>query len=1578
MKRNRTKIIGSGLGIVGTLVALILGINTASTSFSSFAYNSIRSSDYSLTLDSSNKVTSVGDKVQKTTLGNDVTFTYSGVASSTTGHVTLNANGTLVNKDHVRSITSFTCTYSSGTITAQLSYGGDVWNSAFAVTSGQTYETGSHPYFIKFTATSASVISSIQYKYSCIENSDAHEGEEAGEDVITYVKVTDEGNYVDGNEHVVLIVCESEGKAFDGSLTNLDVTDNGYSVQIDEGTIAYSADLATREFSIDSEGHIQSASGYYIGNTANSNSLATSTSTQYTNSIYVYSDGEAKITSSGGSILRYNAASDQSRFKYFKSGTYTNQQEVSIYEKVVTQTGPSFDEPDAVVTGFSVTSKTTEFKHTDVFDTANGLVVVANMSDGTQVPLTRGEGANNYSYVVTDNNNEVIDTSAPFGGIALSSTYSVSLRYKNYIPSEYEITVNYAKVLEEITVDTGYTEFSTAQSLSDFTSGITVDLKYNKTGYNKTGVKYEEFSTYDISLVLLNPSGVTHTISTPFGVEGTWTIKVVSNEDAEVFGEVAIHVSPIPVETVTVTGASASVEAESTLQLTASVAPNNATVQTVNWSSSNTSVATVNNNGLVTGVAAGEARITATATDGSQVFGYIDVTVTPKPATMTDTLVRADTGVACPTTGYPSYQSWSGVSKNSGAIYAGQSASNKDSSDQEYIQLRSNNNNSGIITTKSGGKISKIVVDWNSKTYNGNTMNVYGKTTSYSSPEDLYDSDSGTLIGTIVCGTSTELTITGDYTYVGLRSNEYTLYINSISFIWGEEEAPAPVYPSSITLSASSNSISVGSTTTLTVGYYPSDVNVKNVTFSSNNTNVATVANTGIVTGVAAGNARITATAETNGSGGTTTAYVDITVNAVAVTSVTLNKHATSLIVGASETLTATIAPSNAGNKNVTWSSNNESVATVLNGVITGVAAGTATITATSASNSSIKDTCSVTVTASGGNGGSGGTSGTATIAVSDIPTTYSTTSGATTCSGYTFTCYNIASSYTKGAMQWKKSSGYLANTEPMDGLVSITIDSFSGKDFSGTLYSGTSSNPSGNSQSVSSGHTYTFNGSPSYFKLEVNSSTGYTGDIELTYSTTPIDPTSISINPSSVELSPGGSKDLSINYTPSNANQNKDVTWSKVAGGSSNISVSSAGKVSVTSNASAGNTATIKATLNSDASIYATCSVTVVEQAQDDQTILLYICGSDLESNGQTSASSAAGYASGDITEILKVAGQPDDVNVVIETGGAKCWKTTHGINKSYLERYHVANKQLVRDSQETKANMGLASTLQSFVTWGVQTYPADRISLILWNHGGAMRGVCYDENFSSDCLTNSEVKTAIGNSFTSLGRSTSDKFEWIGYDACLMQVQDIAEFNSNYFNYMIASEESEAGAGWDYDNWVDDAYANKSTPEILKAIVDSFIAEQGSNSDQTLSYLDLSYMATYKSAWETMSSTVKPLISNKSTFQTMAKTVQYYGTDSDCEGYSYFGIFDAKDFLNKLKSNYSGASTQITAALNAFANLVVYSKAGKQAGNSYGLCCFFPMKDGSGYTCNTSSVYTSSQTNFTNWRSIVTSYGD
>lgn len=142
---------------------------------------------------------------------------------------------------------------------------------------------------------------------------------------------------------------------------------------------------------------------------------------------------------------------------------------------------------------------------------------------------------------------------------------------------------------------------------------------------------------------------------------------------------------------------------------------------------------------------------------------------------LTDILNKAFTGVST------SYTEWSGKSGSaSSAVYAGQS-----SGGNESIQLRSNNSNSGIVTTTTGGKVRKVVVTWNSNTTADRTLDIYGSNTAYTSPTELYDtSTQGTKLGSIVCGTSTELEITGDYAYIGLRSNYGAMYLDEIQISW--------------------------------------------------------------------------------------------------------------------------------------------------------------------------------------------------------------------------------------------------------------------------------------------------------------------------------------------------------------------------------------------------------------------------------------------------------------------------------------------------------------------------------------------------------------------------------------------------------------------------------------------------------------------------------------------------------------------------------------------------------------------------------------------------------------------------
>ena len=158
-----------------------------------------------------------------------------------------------------------------------------------------------------------------------------------------------------------------------------------------------------------------------------------------------------------------------------------------------------------------------------------------------------------------------------------------------------------------------------------------------------------------------------------------------------------------------------------------------------------------------------------------------------------------------------------------------------------------------------------------------------------------------------------------------------------------------------ITFDKETATIIEGETTTLVATIEPSNATDKTVTWTSDNEEVATVNNSGVVTAVKAGTATITATA----GGYSATCVVTVEKKVIAVTGISLNKSTATITEGGTETLTATVEPSDATDKTITWASDNEEVATVNGGVVTAVKAGTATITATAGNYSA---TCVVTV----------------------------------------------------------------------------------------------------------------------------------------------------------------------------------------------------------------------------------------------------------------------------------------------------------------------------------------------------------------------------------------------------------------------------------------------------------------------------------------------------------------------------------------------------------------------------------------------------------------------------------------
>ncbi|MDR1668010.1 MAG: Ig-like domain-containing protein [Bacteroidales bacterium] len=190
-----------------------------------------------------------------------------------------------------------------------------------------------------------------------------------------------------------------------------------------------------------------------------------------------------------------------------------------------------------------------------------------------------------------------------------------------------------------------------------------------------------------------------------------------------------------------------------------------------------------------------------------------------------------------------------------------------------------------------------------------------------------------------------------------------TITATSSNGLTDECEVTVVVAATAITLNKPTLSLAVGESETLTATIAPSNATDKTVTWSIDPTGVATVEN-GLVRAVAEGTATITATSS---NGLTDECVVTVTAAGVAATGITLNKATLRLTLGVkdSETLTATVAPENATDPTVIWSSNPTGVVTVVDGLVTAVAEGSATITATTVNG--LTDECEVTVGVSGG-----------------------------------------------------------------------------------------------------------------------------------------------------------------------------------------------------------------------------------------------------------------------------------------------------------------------------------------------------------------------------------------------------------------------------------------------------------------------------------------------------------------------------------------------------------------------------------------------------------------------------------
>ena len=336
-------------------------------------------------------------------------------------------------------------------------------------------------------------------------------------------------------------------------------------------------------------------------------------------------------------------------------------------------------------------------------------------------------------------------------------------------------------------------------------------------------------------------------------------------------------------------------------------------------------------------------------------------------------------------------------------------------------------------------------------------------------------------------------------------------------------------------------------------------------------------------------------------------------------------------------------------------------------------------------------------------------------------------------------------------------------------------------------------------------------------------------------------------------------------------------------------------------------------------------------EEAGASWTIMMYLCGSDLESGG--------GAATLNIGEALS-ADLGGNVNVVMVTGGASAWQNEM-VDPNYISYFHIEGGELVCDAQNDLVSMGDPGTLSNFISWGASNFPAEKYGLIMWDHGsGSLGGLCFDENFENDSLLLPEYEQALADSGV--------HFEMIGMDTCLMASLETAARLDDYAYYMVGSEESEPGSGWDYTDFLNFLGESPEADgsELGQRICDGFMAKcdsGGTGPMATLSVIDLGKVTPVVEAWRSMTNEMLMSTQDPSSFRAVcqgAGSAESYGGHSKSEGYS--NMVDLTDFASKTAEVLPSAE----AVQAAVSDAVIYSVHGDQRENASGMSVVYPYE--------------------------------
>ena len=337
---------------------------------------------------------------------------------------------------------------------------------------------------------------------------------------------------------------------------------------------------------------------------------------------------------------------------------------------------------------------------------------------------------------------------------------------------------------------------------------------------------------------------------------------------------------------------------------------------------------------------------------------------------------------------------------------------------------------------------------------------------------------------------------------------------------------------------------------------------------------------------------------------------------------------------------------------------------------------------------------------------------------------------------------------------------------------------------------------------------------------------------------------------------------------------------------------------------------------------------------AEEDWTVLVYICGSDLESEDS--------MASENMQQMID-ADTDSNIRFVVETGGASYWYNEASTDA--LDRFLITEGECELVGSRPLASMGEAETLADFLRWGLTEYPAAHVGLIFWDHGsGSINGVCFDELCGDESLFLREIDEAL----CGVQGLLPGGFEFIGFDACLMATVENAAMLAPHARYLVASEEVEPGGGWDYEaigSYLDE---NPSADgrSLGKAICDSYYVNCIRADDEgvaTLSVTELGKLEALRTAFDAYAEDLFSATEQGADFAPIARAIaaaDNFGGNNRSEGYT--NMVDLGGLIAAGES-WSSRAKAARAALDA---AIVYQVLGSDHTQASGLSVYYPLK--------------------------------